>query len=272
MKLIFLGIRWFPSTCSRRTFPTTQQLDADLTTSLATSQAQPAIRFRTEISRRVEKLLIQQARYLVSTLHPWSYDDRALLLTDGGSLEAQIRPNAHTAYGLAVLYRAAPDNAFTPDFTREMARDNALAILRFLLPTHGAGGVKCKDGKLWHNQWQSALWAYSAGQACWLMWDDLDTQQRWLAARMICDEADRFIEAKPPMQILADTKAEENIWDAQIITLAYLMFPDHPHHARWRDAAIRWIINSFVTQADEKRDTVIDGKPLKDWLVGRKPA
>ena len=100
------------------------------------------------------------------------------------------------------------------------------------------------------------------------MWDDLDTQQRWLAARMICDEADRFIDAKPPMQILADTKAEENIWDAQIITLAYLMFPDHPHHARWRDAAIRWIINSFVTQADEKRDTVIDGKPLKDWLVG----
>ena len=133
VKLIF-WVFLFPINVIAQTFPTTQQLDSDLATSFATSQAQPVIRFRTEISRRVEKLLIQQARYLVSTLHPWSYDDRALLLTDGGSLEAQIRPNAHTAYGLAVLYRAAPDNAFTPDFTREMARDNALAILRFPPP------------------------------------------------------------------------------------------------------------------------------------------
>src|SRR4051794_5185406 len=228
-------------------------------------QAEPPIRSRGEISHRVEKILIQQARYLVSTLHPWDQDDRALLLTDGGSIEAQIRPNAHTAYGLAVLYRAAPDEAFKDDFTRQIAHDKALSILRFLLPTHGAGEVKLKDGKLWHNQWQSALWAYSAGQACWLMWDDLDPQMRWLAARMICDEADRFLDLTPPMQIISDTKAEENAWDSQIISLAYCMFPNHPHHARYREAAIRWIINSYPTQADTKRDDVIDGKPLSQW-------
>src|SRR6185369_14169878 len=79
------------------------------------TQVNPPITSRGEISHRVEKILIQQARYLVSTLHPWEQNDRALLLTDGGSVEAQIRPNAHTAYGLAVLCRAAPDDAFTKD-------------------------------------------------------------------------------------------------------------------------------------------------------------
>ena len=102
-----------------------------------------------------------------------------------------MRPNAHAAYGLAVLARTTDDKS---------AHDSALKILRFILPTYPK----------WKNQWQSALWATSAGQAAWLLWDDLTPAERGLAARMICDEADRFVAAKPPSQVERDTKAEEN--------------------------------------------------------------
>lgn len=256
------------ATALAQTMPSAQQIDADLAGQYSTTQAQPEIHSHGDICKRVEKILIQQGRYLASTLHPWDHDTQAMLLTHGGSLEADIRPNAQTALGLAVMDRALPDDAFPLDFSRQTAHDDSLAILRFLLPTHGAGGIKLRDGKLWHNQWQSALWAYSAGQAAWLEWNSLDPKLKWLAAQMICDEADRFIDAKPPMQIISDTKAEENIWDSQIISLAYCMFPNHPRHEQYHQAAIRWIVNSFCTQADMKRNDVIDGKPLSQWLVG----
>ena len=235
------------------------QIEHELETIYATTAPKLALIHEGEIARRIEPILRKQSKYLVAQLRPWKQDPRALLLGNGGSLEGDIRSNAHTAFGLAVLARVFDDRA---------ARDQSVAILRFLLCTHGAGEMKCADGKQWHNQWQSAMWAYSAGKAAWLLWDDLDPQLKWLAARMICDEADRFIDKKPPMQIERDTKAEENAWDSTVIALAYNMFPRHPHHETWRETAIRWQINSFVTSKDAQSDEMIDGKPLKQWLIG----
>ncbi len=231
----------------------------DLQTIYATSAAKASLAHDGPLARRAAEIIKKQGGYLASQLHPWDQDAHALLLTRGGSSEGEIRPNTHAAFGFAMLGRVFDDS---------QAKDKSIAILRFVLPTHGAGGMKCVDGKQWHNQWQSAYWATSAGRAAWLIWDDLDPHLRWLAARMICDEADRFIDAKPPMQIERDTKAEENAWDSEVIALAFNMFPRHPHHERYRDAAIRWQISSFVTSRDAKSDQLIDGKPLKDWLTG----
>lgn len=231
----------------------------DLDTIYATARANVSLAHDGPLAQRAAEIIKKQGNYLASQLHAWDQDPHALLLTHGGSTEGDIRPNTHTAFGFAMLGRVFDDS---------QAKEKAIAILRFVLPTHGAGGLKCADGKQWHNQWQSAYWATSAGRAAWLLWDDLDPHLKWLAARMICDEADRFIDAKPPMQIERDTKAEENAWDSEVIALAFNMFPHHPHHERYREAAIRWQISSFVTSRDAKSDQVIDGKPLKDWLTG----
>ena len=126
--------------------------------------------------------------------------------------------------------------------------------------------MTCNDGKQWHNQWQSAFWAHSAGKAAWLLWDDLDPKMKWLAARMIADEADRFVGVTPPAQVIDDTKAEENAWDSMVISLAASMFPHHPHHAAWQETAIRWAVSSYVNAKDVTSSEVIDGKPLKDWV------
>ena len=232
----------------------------------ATVAAKPSLEHRGELAQRLEKTMFNQSRYLISTLHPWEKDEKALLLTTGKSGEHGIRPNGHTVYGLAIMYRCFPDEAFSKQLTREDCRDTIIAMLRFVLPTHGAGEMLCANDRPWHNQWQSALWADAIGKACWLLWDDLPDDLRWLAARMICDEADRFVDLEPPAQIEYDTKAEENAWNSRVISLAYNMFPDHPRHERWGQAAIRWQVSSFIREADLLENPVIDGKPLKDWF------
>ena len=238
--------------------PDAQTIERELAEIYATTRANPSTNLRGEVSDRVEAIMRKQSRHLVAKLRPHDGDPSAALLTDGRSTEAGIRPNGHAAFGLAVLARTTGDTD---------ARDHALKILRFLLPTHGAGGARCADGKPWKNQWQSALWAASAGQAAWLLWDDLDARERWLAARMICDEADRFVAATPPSRIDRDTKAEENAWNSQVLALAFNMFPQHPSRARYWDAAVRWQLSSFATSSDVTSPRVIEGKPLREWLA-----
>jgi hypothetical protein len=242
-------------------------VEEDLATIYAASAAQPILTHRGELAQRIEPLLLKQCAYLCGLLKPWQDDPKALLLFKGTSGEMDIRSAGHLAYGLATIDRTISADV-AGGISRAEARDRAIAILRFVLPTHGAGDKRCTDGKQWHNQWQSAMWAHCIAKAAWLLWDDLDPNLRWLAARMICDEADRFVGVTPPAQVENDTKAEENAWNSQIISLACNMFPRHPHHEQWRETAIRWVICSYPTAADVRSTKVIDGKPMNQWLTG----
>lgn len=244
---------------------------ADLAAIYVASAARPEANHRGPLMRDMEPLLIQQGRALAAQLRPWSVDAAAahLPLEKGTpSGEHGIRPNAATAKGLALLVRLAPDEVFPADFTREQARAAALSLVRYLVRTHGTSGETCADDKPWRDQWQSAYWAAMAGDACWLLWDDLRPAERWLAARMICDEADRFVGVTPPVSEFSDSKAEENAWNSEVVSLAFNFFPAHPHHTLWRDTAIRWIAASFCTAQDAASATVVDGRPLKEWLTG----
>lgn len=251
--------------------PSAEAETAALASIYTTSAAKPSKAHRGPLMREFEPLLIQQGRALVALLRPWPASAGAahLPLEKGSaSSEHGIRPNAATAKGLALLVRLAPDEAFPTDFTRRQARAGALSLVRYLVHTHGASEETSADGKPWHNQWQSAYWAAMAGEACWLLWDDLSPEERWLAARMVCDEADRFVGVTPPVNLFSDSKAEENAWNSQVISLAYNFFPQHPRHSLWRENAIRWIAASFCTARDAASDTIVDGRPLKEWLTG----
>lgn len=251
--------------------PPAPALTAELAGPLRTTAAQPATRHRGPLMRAVEPLLIQQARFLIAELQPWAPDPQAArlpLLRGAPSGEHGIRPNAHTAKGLALLDRLLPDSAFPAALPRHLVRDRGLALLRYLLATHGAGGGRCDDGRPWQGQWQSAYWAALAGEASWLWWDDLTPGERWLAARMIAAEADRFAQATPPAALHDDSKGEENAWNSQILSLAGAMFPHHPQAAAWQEAAIRWMASSFARAADLARTDLVDGKPLREWIAG----
>lgn len=216
-----------------------------------------------EMARAWMDLLRREVAAFRPDLKPWDKDPRAKLVTDGRHTEHGIRPNAQPMSGFAAVARWSPDAA-----EREAALADLVALLRFVAATHDAGPLTASDGKKWKDQWQSALWAQYAGMAAWIVWDRLDADLRAQVEAMVGHEADRFLDAPPPFQILRDTKAEENAWNASVVSLAACMFPDHPRAAARHEAAVRWHLSSFLTAADAASDRVVDGRPLRDWKLG----
>ena len=84
-------------------------VESDLATRYATAAAKPQLGSDGPISKRVAAILQAQGKSLIRQLHPWKGDPAALILTAGASNENAIRPNAHTAFGLATLYRCTGD-------------------------------------------------------------------------------------------------------------------------------------------------------------------
>jgi hypothetical protein len=237
-----------------------------------TTAARPERTHRGPLLRRLEPLLLQQARHLAAQVRPVpGAPDAADLPPPVGrapSGEHGIRPAAHTAKGLALVARLVPAETFPPDFTPAAARSAALMLVRGLVRTHGADGGACADGRQWRHQWQSAYWAALTGEAAWLLWDDLGADDQRRAARMIADEADRFAGLPPPTQRHGDSKAEENAWNSAVLALAACQFPAHPRHALWRESAVQWAMSAFARPDDLARAEIVDGRPLRDWLGG----
>lgn len=215
------------------------------------------------LARRAFELNRREVAALREELKPWAKDRRGRLLTDGRHTEHGIRPNTQAMIGLAVV-------ALRSDSERERAETLAdlKAMLWFVAATHSAGPLTANDDQKWRNQWQSALWAYQAGSAAWLVWDQLEPDLQWLLANLTAAEADRFVGQPPPFQIKNDTKAEENAWNSSVVALAANLLSKHPRQAVWRDTAVRWQLSSFLTQEDVVSDRVVDGKKLADWQLG----
>ncbi len=46
------------------------------------------------------------------------------------------------------------------------------------------------------------------------------------------------------------------------------MMPHHPHASRWRQKASEYQVSVFSRQTDLQNTTVVDGKPIRNWLHG----
>jgi hypothetical protein len=90
--------------------------------------------------------------------------------------------------------------------------------------------------------------------------------------RMLVDEANFSISNDPSRLVKAneydDTKAEENAWNTQILALAKSQFSSEPNAPVWDDKMKSFAMNSYGTAADEKDNTLVDGKTVATWVVG----
>jgi len=187
---------------------------------------------------------------------------------DGGHREDSFRPICYAAMANAFLAEITPPDAGASRAERDRMRREAIAALGYLVHSHQANGGTCLDGKPWGNQWQSAMWARSLGMAAWLLWDDLDDSLRLAAARVIEFEADRFLCQKPKSSLKNDTGAEENAWNAGLITLARCMMPRHPRAEAWDKAAKAYLYNTFSTASDAEDNSIgDDGRRVRDWVT-----
>ena len=130
------------------------------------------------------------------------------------SQEHAVRQNATTALCYATL--AVEPSRYSAELggvPLATVISEAKGLLRYLAYTHVANGWPTGDGKSWGNHWQSALWTRYAGHAAWLLWDQLDDDLKTAVARMVVQEADRFLTRAPDSGVKLETKAEENAWN-----------------------------------------------------------
>ena len=186
----------------------------------------------------------------------------------GGNRENDVRPICYAAFVNAFLCEVQPPTGAPSERRRARMRADAIATLRYLTQAHVSGEGACLNGKQWGNQWQSAMWTRAAGFAGWILWPDLDDQMRLAVARLVEYEADRFLQMSPKSSQFKDTGAEENAWNAQIVSLTCNMMPNHPRAKRWAETAKTYMYNTLSVISDEKDNTPgDDGRPVSEWVT-----
>ncbi len=226
---------------------------------------------RNEDVQAAARMLLNSVRYNLAwageTLKEAPDGDR-YLITDMN--EPGVRPPASAACGIATAIAAGIYDEKTCGMPKDQALLRTLRLIRGVAVVHKVNGDPAEG---WGDHWQSALWATLAGRAAWMLWEHLDPRTRHMTAAMIEYEADRFI--RPGYTVPywngkgGDSKAEENAWNAMVLQLAVAMMPQHPRVPRWKEIASELMVSAFARQEDmESNTTVIDGRPVKEWLKG----
>ena len=225
-------------------------------------------RYKTE-KDRIYNIVQNQARYLISTVYDWHDDPSMKLLTESKSGEHHIRPNAHTVTDLAFLYRFGDYNPELVGCSRQELLDEYIVpMVRYLVRTHKTGDLKTDTGRQWGHAWQSALWTHALGKGAWWVWDELPADLRDSVRVVVADEADRIAGMKPPHNLKNDSKAEENAWNSEVLSVAVVLMPEDERRVKWEEQLQVWTLSSFQRPADEHSDQIVDGKPVSQQFYG----
>jgi len=173
-----------------------------------------------------------------------------------------IRPACGAAFALAVALKTGMFDEGAVGCSREEAMARTLRLVKATADTH--------EGKWWGFPWQSAYWTSKLAQAAWLLWDDLDPKTRATVAALLEAEANRFIGYEVPYWNGRgrDTKAEENAWNSTVLSVAVAMMPKHSNVRQWKEKCSELMVSAYATPRDRRSETLIDGRPVKDWIKG----
>ncbi len=152
--------------------------------------------------------------------------------------------------------------------SKEKMRETALAMLRWTLRSHIAGGGTCSDGQPWGHSWISMLGLERMSAGVDALEDYLDPELRALYAAVYASEADWLLTVPVKAGLVKENVPESNMWKGATLFRAAILNPDAPNAEAWREAAYTHFINSMSTPSDETNETVIDGKPVADRFVG----
>lgn len=241
-----------------------------------------------EVSTLAVSALTAANKYILTSWQPTNYPGTGSIPSFGGSAEAQIRPPASVGYSLAVALATGTHDATLTTVSEADARVQAVRFLSSVAALHEANGGTWGGAEntpplpsqpppdfTWVDGWQSALWASMVAHGAWLIWSDFDAGQQADIEAMVAWEADRFLTWDIPYWTNAagtivnpgDTKAEEIAWDASLVTLATVMFPDHPHSSDWLACALLMSVAAGARAAD-LTTTVVNGMQLDEVLNG----
>lgn len=184
--------------------------------------------------------------------------------------EESIRRSANEALAAAIMLTTS-NWSTTNGISRKDLLDFARWHIRSLACEHGSltpGG--------WGNTWQSGLWAVSAGQAGWLLWNELSEQERAYVAAMVVSEAEyasargpRYFRNRLGQEITpGDSQSDAVSWDLMAPALAMSMMPKHRSAKKWRNSLIGMAIAAFARPSDLRDPKVVNGVRLDIRLPG----
>ncbi|MCU7552861.1 hypothetical protein OCK74_27325, partial [Chitinophagaceae bacterium LB-8] len=152
------------------------------------------------------------------------------------------------------------------------AKDKTIQLVRSVAYDHKINNTR----KVWGGDWQAAHWAYFAGYSAWLLWDDFSPKDQTYILQMIVAEADRFLPTVPlyykdstgKVIFKGDSKIEEDAWNAELMYLAAVMLPSHPHSNKWLNKAVAYMIAATSLPSDLHNSKIIQGRPVSSWVNG----
>ncbi|MBN2475295.1 MAG: hypothetical protein JXB62_11840 [Pirellulales bacterium] len=114
--------------------------------------------------------------------------------------------------------------------------------------------------------WQAALELIGCAWAAHLYREHLDVDTLAMVREVVCREADH-LERKIPSRRFNNTGAEDCCWNTPLLAFAANRYADDPRASRWDSLGKKWAFNAASIAADARSEKVVDGRPLKDWIV-----
>jgi len=220
-----------------------------------------------DFCRRAYRVMLKGAAFCKDLYKEWPTEPGCGYIGWGGHGEKEIMANTGMAHLYAMLITFGEYDEQITGISREEALRRVKGVIRYCCFTHFTGPHTCTDGKHWGGGWHDASWSTVLAHSVWLVWPELDDQTREMAARVIAAEADRFVGIDPRSGRIDDTKAEENAWNSRATAMAAVMFPTHPRAPQWRQTCSQWMMNTLSVAADRTDDTIVDGKPVRQWVT-----
>lgn len=198
---------------------------------------------------------------------PYAYYD---VIDTHRSIEESVRRSANVALAAAIMLTTT-DWKTVQNISRARLLSYAKWQIRSIACQHAAntpGG--------WGTTWQSALWASTAGQAGWLLWPYLNTQERGYVTSMVAAEANA-VTARGPHYYRdrdgrelspGDSKSDEVSWDLTAPALALAMMPSTKQAKKWKRTLVGFSIAAFARPSDLKSSITVNGVNIGKELPG----
>lgn len=192
---------------------------------------------------------------------------------NSGTNEYIYRFPAAEAFGIAISLKTGAYDEKYVGVDKETAKEIAIKLATSVAYGHKENGGNYAS---WGDDWQAAHWAFYAGYAAWLFWDDLTTEDQTMIQKMIVYEANRFnntnaVYWKTPngTELYAgDSKIEEDAWNSELMNFAVQMMPKHENRGIWEYRSIEYQLAAFSTPEMTKSNELIHGREAKDWIYG----
>lgn len=189
----------------------------------------------------------------------------------GGNDEHNIRAIGSEAFALAVAIKTGIYDESITHVPLKKATGITIKLIRSASYKH-----QSNSNNGWGDHWQRALWAAYTGAAAWMMWDELDPQDRMYVQKMIEHEANRLNNYKVPYlrdkagNFLSEgnSRSEENSWESMILQVAVAMMPHHMNKKIWMNKNIELMLSASAMPEDVNSNKKFHGKKLKDILNG----